>query len=300
MSFLRGAALTTTTTLGYADTSDLGPTAGTGFYRRWPDDLARLQEVGITDIRITLDWARLQPRPGHLDPDWTEWFENLITAAEAIGLRTWATLHDHSIPRWFDNEGGFGDDEALTSWWPRWVERAADQFGDRIHGWVPFAAMPPSAPLQPWRDTWSILGGGPPVVASIAVSEESNGDLAEKYVGLTDLVGLCLSTSDRWGTTIRKVAEQLDSEPLTVTLFAPDAQDDDDTATKIKIGADVDKAERAIPSFVATIDEALDDGIDIQVCFLDPAISGPDAPFGLLDQDRALTSASDAYLAPPS
>jgi beta-glucosidase len=296
MSFLRGAALTTATTLGFADSSDLGPTAGTGFYRRWPDDLARLQEVGITDVRITLDWARLQPRPGELDPDWTEWFENLITAAEAIGLHTWANLHDCSIPRWFDNEGGLDDDEAFTTWWPRWVERVADQFGDRIQGWMPFAAIPPNAPIQPWRDTWSILGGGPPVVASIEVPEDSTGDLAERFLGLTDLVGLCLTTSDRWGSTIQAFAEQLDGEPLTINLFAPDDTGGDDQGAKV----DTEEAERPVASFVAAVDEALHDGIDIKVCFLGPAITSPDSPFGLLDADRALTSISDAYLPPPS
>ena len=52
-------------------------------------------------------------------------------AAEAIDLRIWATLHDGSIPRWFDNDGGFDDDETFITWWPRWVERVADRFGDQ-------------------------------------------------------------------------------------------------------------------------------------------------------------------------
>ncbi len=125
MPFRRGTALPTSTTLGYADGSDLGPTAGNGFFTRWPDDLARLQELGVTDVRLTLDWARLQPAPDRLDDGWTERFGQMITAADAIGLRVWATLHDGSIPRWFDNEGGLGDAEALTRWWPRWVELAA-------------------------------------------------------------------------------------------------------------------------------------------------------------------------------
>ena len=99
MTLHRGAALTTAATLGEADTADLGPTAGNGFRTRWPDDLATLQELGITDVRIALDWARLQPKPGQLDDDWAEQFEQILRAADAIGVRTWACLHEASVPR---------------------------------------------------------------------------------------------------------------------------------------------------------------------------------------------------------
>ena len=124
MTFRPGASLTTATTLGYADTADLGPTAGNGFRTRWPDDLAALQQQGLADVRITLDWARLQPKPGALDDHWVELFEQILQAADAIGLRPWACLHDGSVPRWFDNDGGLDNDENFTTWWPRWVERA--------------------------------------------------------------------------------------------------------------------------------------------------------------------------------
>ena len=179
MSFKRGAALTTASTLGFAENSDIGSTAGNGFFRRWPDDLAALQEAGITDVRLTLDWARLQPRPAGLDDDWAERYEQMLDAASAIDLRVWATLHDGSIPRWFDNDGGFDDDETFTTWWPRWVERIADRFGDHVAGWVPFAEIPLGAPTQPWRDTWSILEGTSPVVASVSAETTS----IEEYVG---------------------------------------------------------------------------------------------------------------------
>ena len=191
MTFRRGAALTTAATLGYADTADLGPTAGNGFRTRWPDDLAALQDLGITDVRITLDWARLQPKPGILDNDWAERFEQIVQAADAIGMRPWACLHDGSIPRWFDNDGGFADDETFTTWWPRWVERAAERFGDIVGGWMPFACIPADAPAQPWIDTWGILDGGPPVVAAVDLRDQRN--TVDRYEGVMDLLGAVLA-----------------------------------------------------------------------------------------------------------
>lgn len=292
MTFRRGASLSTAVTLGYSDNADRGPTAGNGFRTRWPDDLAAVQQAGLTDVRVTLDWARLQPKPGRFDDDWAEFFEQILVAADAIGLRPWACLHDGSIPRWFDNDGGFDDDENFTRWWPRWVERAAERVGDLVAGWIPFASVPDDAPEQPWVDTWSILAGGPPVVASV------DADAIARHVGRFDLVGVDLGTdwpadgsvgrreleaaADHWGGHLREVAERA-STPVVVTGFAP-GHDDADTAAEI------------VATVRAMLDEAIDDGVPVEVAFIEPGIAGPGSPPGLLDQDRSPTASCSALL----
>jgi beta-glucosidase len=296
MTMRRGAALTTAATLGHADSADLGPTAGNGFRTRWPDDLAALQDLGITDVRIALDWARLQPKPGMLDNDWAERFEQILQAADAIGMRPWACLHEAAVPRWFDNDGGFDDDETFTTWWPRWVERAADRFGDLVAGWLPFACIPPSAD-QPWIDTWGILAGGPPVVAAVDLRDRA--DSVGSYADRTDLLGAVLvgdwerhepvdaarltRASDRWGGELREAAEAADTA-LIVARFSA-THDDADVAGEI-VGA-----------LRNVLDDAVADGVPIEVAFIEPGIAGPDSSAGLLDADRAPTPTSDAFLA---
>jgi beta-glucosidase len=296
MTFLRGASLTTSATLGYADTADLGPTAGNGFRTRWPDDLAALQEAGITDVQITLDWARLQPKPNQIDANWAEWFDQVLQAAAAIDLRPWVCLHDGSIPRWFDNDGGLDDDEALTLWWPRWVERAADRFGDVVSGWVPFARIPSGAAEQPWIDTWGILGGGAPVVAAIDVRDEFATIVG--HLGRMDRLGVVFTTDwdhdgavdenilgqtrQRWGNELRRAAELTD-DAVIVTGFNAGHRDPDIAA-------------QVIAELRTTLDDAAADGVTIDTVFVEPAIAGPDSLPGLLDQDRAATASSEAYL----
>ena len=268
MPFRRGAALTTASTLGFADTSDIGSTPGNGFIHRWPDDLAELHETGVTDVRLTLDWARLQPRPTVLDDDWAERYEQMLAGAEAIDLRVWATLHDGSIPRWFDNDGGFDDDETFTAWWPRWVERIADRFGDSVAGWVPFAEIPRGAPAQPWRDTWSILEGTCPVVASVAAETTS----VEEYVGRASHLGIVLATpwepdeaigdrqletaSTLWGHAVRDGSDDFDG-PVVITGFRPGHDD-------------VDAAALITEQLITSLDDAIADGVHVEVCFFEP------------------------------
>lgn len=307
MTFLRGAALTTATTLGYADSADLGPTAGNGFYRRWPDDLAALQDVGVTDLRLTLDWARLQPKPGALDGDWAERFEQILRAARAIDLRTWVTLHDGSIPRWLDNEGGLTDADALSTWWPRWVEPAADRYGDLADAWIPFCAIPGAASTSAWADTWGILGGGSAaVVASIGPDDDPASTIS--FVrGRCHRLGVALANDandakdganeakddngdggeshrdEQWGNRLRGSAEAIDGPALVISGYDAESTD------SAQAGARVER-------LVAMLDGALDDGVTVEACFVEPAIAGPDSSVGLLDRDRARTPIADAYL----
>jgi hypothetical protein len=295
MTFRRGASLTTAATLGHADTADRGPTAGNGFRTRWPDDLAALQDLGITDVRIALDWSRLQPRPGMLDDQWAEHFEQLLRAADAIGVRPWACLHEDAVPRWFDNDGGFDDDETFTTRWPRWVERAADRFGDLVGGWVPFACVPAGAPEQPWVDTWGILAGEAPVVAAV----DLRGQFAtlDRYVGRMDLLGAVLvgdwdddddldaatlaGAVDRWGGELREAADAIDT-PL-VAGFSAGHRD-------AGVAGDIVAALRS------TLDDACADGVPVEVAFLEPGIAGPDSLAGLLAADRTPTPSSAAFI----
>ena len=252
MPFRRGAVLTT---------------VANEFDRRWPDDLAELHEAGVTDLRVTLDWAQLQPRPTGLDDEWAERYEQLLAGAEAIDLRVWATLDDGSIPRWFDNDGGFDDDETFTTWWPRWVERIADRFGDSATGWVPFAEIPHGAPTQPWRDTWSILERTGPVVAAVAAQTTS----VEEYVGRATHLGIALTTpwepdetigdrhletvSTQWGHAIRDGADSFGG-PVVITGFRPGHDDVDATAVIVE-------------QLNTSLDDAIADGVHVEVCFLE-------------------------------
>lgn len=306
MTFERGANLTTATTLGFAETADLGPTAGNGFHTRWPDDLAALRRLGVSDLRVALDWARLQPRPGGLDAGWTEWFGSVLDATDALGIRAWVTLHESAIPRWFDNEGGFDSDEALTKWWPRWVERAADRFGDRAHGWIPFATVAQDAPLQAWRDTWGILGGGGrPVVASI---DADAGTLdVERLIGLTDLLGIdCRAPeisatngrADPLAAAIRDIAEWASSTPLLITAVSVAAASVSPVQVEAVSVAPGQVATDEIERIVAVLDDAIHDGISIEVAFFEPAISGPGSTIGVLDEDRSPSPVAPAFLLP--
>jgi beta-glucosidase len=101
-------------------------------------DLALMGELGLSALRMTIDWARLEPRPGHWDSGYAGWVTEVLRAARAAGIDVWAVLHDGPLPGWFaDDERGLRDERGLLRTWPRHVDRVAEELGDLVSAWVP-------------------------------------------------------------------------------------------------------------------------------------------------------------------
>ncbi len=146
--FVYGAALTAVGAEGAALHSDWfaweqagnAPPSldGNGFALDYADDLRLLASIGLRAVRLTVDWARIEPQEGHPDAAVLERYRDVLTAARDAGLTPWVTLADRTLPGWFAiDERGWRDRRARGYFWPRHVERCAEAFGDLAGGWVP-------------------------------------------------------------------------------------------------------------------------------------------------------------------
>lgn len=110
---------------------------GNGFRTRYADDLALLAEHGLAHHRLTVEWARLEPRPGEWDGDEVAHLRRVLTAARDTGIEPWVCLLHGTAPGWFtDDQRGWLDDKAVLVW-ARHVDRVAEALGDLVAGWVP-------------------------------------------------------------------------------------------------------------------------------------------------------------------
>ncbi len=167
-----GAALTSAELEGVSDNADWSrwiskgraPASndGAGFRTTWDDDLIQLAGLGIKEIMLTAEWARLQPEEDRHDQAEVEFQRGVLIRATELGLKPWLCLVDGTLPGWFaDNEGGFSDDRSRSLLWPRHIDWIGENFGDLISGIVPqrepillalrqfrYATAPPG-----WADT---------------------------------------------------------------------------------------------------------------------------------------------------
>jgi beta-glucosidase len=109
---------------------------GNGFRNRFAEDFALYARFGLRHHRLSLDWSRLQPAPDRFDAAAVDHCRQVLTAGRDAGLQIWACLLHGALPAWFAAEDGFLGPDAGRRW-QRWVEFAAETFGDLVAGWKP-------------------------------------------------------------------------------------------------------------------------------------------------------------------
>lgn len=76
-------------------------------WNRWEEDVELLAKMGIKHYRMSIEWARIEPKQGKWKPRVMERYVQEIEAMQAKGIEVLLTLHHFSHPQWFEDLGGF-------------------------------------------------------------------------------------------------------------------------------------------------------------------------------------------------
>jgi beta-glucosidase len=98
-------------------------------------DLAR--DLGLRALRITVDWARVEPEPGRFDEAALARYREMAGALRERGIEPMVTLHHFDHPVWFEDLGGFANPGSVPLFL-RFARRAAEALGDVCSEWVTF------------------------------------------------------------------------------------------------------------------------------------------------------------------
>lgn len=251
---------------------------GNAFRTEYAEDLALFAEHGLRRYRLTVEWARLEPRQGEWDQDAADHLILVLRAAATAGVEVWACLLHGSAPGWFtDDERGWLDDKAARLTWPRHVDRVAEAIGDLVAGWVPIhepdvlaqlgyldGTFPPGrrrpddhhdarAALRRAEDEAArLLRGRQPVAVSDRPDEASREH--------DDLV-VVSAPVDALAPALERVADRVPGAELLVVTGDPTETDEDRRANRL---ADARR----------TVDDAAAGGLAIRAAFALPAVDG--------------------------
>ncbi|MBO1332607.1 family 1 glycosylhydrolase [Streptomyces sp. VRA16 Mangrove soil] len=100
-------------------------------YHRWEQDMDLLAELGFTDYRFSVEWARIEPARGYFSRAEIAHYRRMVEGAIVRGLRPMVTLYHFTIPQWFADLGGFTADGAVALF-ARYVEECAPIIGEGV------------------------------------------------------------------------------------------------------------------------------------------------------------------------
>ena len=263
---------------------------GNGFRTRYADDFALLAEHGITHHRVTVEWARLEPREGRWDEDEVAHLRRVLEAGRDAGVAVWACLLHGSAPGWFtDDRRGWLDDKAAALTWPRHVDRVGEALGDLVAGWVPIHEPDLQAGLGYGEGTFPPGRHG---------ADDERDALAALRTAEAEAARL-LRTGDAPVAVTARPSEPREADDLLVVSAAVD-----ELETPLERAAEAfpevgivvvtgdPTGEGRVQRAADTIAAAHDDGVPVVGAFQLPAIDGYewhrgfDARLGLFDRDR--------------
>jgi beta-glucosidase len=104
-------------------------------WQDWREDIRLLTDVGLNAYRLSLEWARIEPEPGHFDQQALDQYRRQLEALKEAGVEPMVTLHHFTSPRWLADRGGWSNPDVL----PRFVDythRVARTVGDLVRWWI--------------------------------------------------------------------------------------------------------------------------------------------------------------------
>ena len=109
--------------------------AACDFANRFEKDLDLAAGLGTNAFRFSIEWSRVEPREGERSEGAASYYEKLVAACRARGLRPMVTLLHFTLPRWCAERGGWLDERTLDAF-ERHVKWVADRFGSSVDLWT--------------------------------------------------------------------------------------------------------------------------------------------------------------------
>jgi len=106
-------------------------------YNRYEEDFGLAEHLNQNATRLSIEWARLEPREGFYDQEEEDHYEKVLQSAKAHGLTTFVTLHHFTSPQWFSNSGGFSK-KSNTEFFIRFARHIAKRLGQYTDFWITF------------------------------------------------------------------------------------------------------------------------------------------------------------------
>jgi beta-glucosidase len=104
------------------------------WWERAESDFDLAHEMGLNALRLSLEWSRVEPRPGAWSAAALDRYRRMLAALRERGIAPLVTLHHFTHPQWFEEQGAFLAPDAIARF-TEYVSRAVAALGDLCDFW---------------------------------------------------------------------------------------------------------------------------------------------------------------------
>ena len=100
-------------------------------WRRYEEDLDLVESLGLNAYRFSVEWARIEPRPGEFSSSALAHYAKLLASCRRRQIVPVVTLHHFTLPLWVADAGGF-EHPAIATWMANYARVVGDALGRDI------------------------------------------------------------------------------------------------------------------------------------------------------------------------
>ena len=186
-------------------------------YRRMPQDVVLMKELGLDAYRFSVAWPRVIPTgTGEVNPAGIDFYSRLVDDLLEHDIRPFVTLYHWDLPQVLDDRGGWLNRD-VKDWFAEYTQTVVSHLGDRVTNWTTLN--------EPWCSS----------LLSYAIGHHAPGH-TDPVEGLVSAHHLMLAH----GTAVPVIRENCPGAEVSITLNPTQVYGPDD-ATE----ADLDAVRRA-------------------------------------------------------
>ncbi len=106
-----------------------------GHYDRYREDFAIAKELGHTMHRLSIEWSRIEPRPGIFDQQAIAHYRDVLLELRRLGIEPMVTLWHFTNPIWVQQLGGWTNKQTIDLY-GRYVSTIVRELGDLVTYWI--------------------------------------------------------------------------------------------------------------------------------------------------------------------
>ena len=104
-------------------------------WNRIDTDIALMQKLNVQTYRLSLEWSRIEPRPGHFDAAAMAHYREEIKSLLEAGIQPLVSLHHFSNPLWLEDAGAWTNPGVVQAF-EAYTDYVAGCLGDLVNDWV--------------------------------------------------------------------------------------------------------------------------------------------------------------------
>lgn len=104
-------------------------------YRRMPEDVALMAELGLTSYRFSVSWPRVRPDGGAVNQAGLDFYRRLVDELLARDIVPWVTLYHWDLPQALEDAGGWPSRQTAYRF-AEYADTVYGALGDRVPYWT--------------------------------------------------------------------------------------------------------------------------------------------------------------------